>query len=335
MPHGLLPHLFYWEKAPVRVGARFFSELKQSREIDVVLGATDTEILLNDNLRTVQSIRLRSREKSTFTLDAKRFVLATGGLEVPRLLLASNEQITNGIGNARDLVGRFHMDHPKNKDRKLAPRRALSLVLEAVKLHPRPCFGASFSLSYEVQRARGLPNHALYLQPVIGRSGRIAHCIAKIGIEQSPNPDSRVYLAAERDVLGMPRLVVDWRFTPADHTGFEAVQRGLAQAVEAAGLGRLDFGERPLTLDETMDASHHMGTTRMAADPSTGVVDPNCMVFGTENLYIASSAVFPTGHAYSPTFTILALARRLGHHLVEQHLRDLVPAQSGVDTVVA
>ncbi|MEM8612308.1 MAG: GMC family oxidoreductase, partial [Cyanobacteria bacterium P01_H01_bin.105] len=62
---------------------------------------------------------------------------------------------------------------------------------------------------------------------------------------------------------------------------------------------------------------HQMGTTRMAHRPEEGVVDTNCRVFGTDNLYVASSAVFPTGPSYSPTFTILALARRLGQHLLE------------------
>lgn len=55
----------------------------------------------------------------------------------------------------------------------------------------------------------------------------------------------------------------------------------------------------------------------MSNRPEEGVVDPNCRVFGTENLYVASSAVFPTSPSYSPTFTILALARRLGEHLLQ------------------
>ncbi|HSK38127.1 MAG TPA: GMC oxidoreductase [Arenibaculum sp.] len=38
-----------------------------------------------------------------------------------------------------------------------------------------------------------------------------------------------------------------------------------------------------------------MGTTRMADSPARGVVDPDCRVFGTGNLYVASSAVFPAG----------------------------------------
>jgi choline dehydrogenase-like flavoprotein len=58
-----------------------------------------------------------------------------------------------------------------------------------------------------------------------------------------------------------------------------------------------------------------MGTTRMADDPSTGVVDSNCRVFATRNLFIAGSSVFPTGGAANPTLTIVALALRLADHL--------------------
>jgi choline dehydrogenase-like flavoprotein len=58
-----------------------------------------------------------------------------------------------------------------------------------------------------------------------------------------------------------------------------------------------------------------MGTTRMSNDPSQGVVDPNCRVHSSPNLYVAGSAVFPTSGAATPTFTIVALALRLGDHL--------------------
>jgi choline dehydrogenase-like flavoprotein len=66
------------------------------------------------------------------------------------------------------------------------------------------------------------------------------------------------------------------------------------------------------------DAAHQMSTTRMNDSPKRGVTDANCRVHGTDNLYVAGSAVFPTGPSYSPTFTILALSRRLGVHLLAQ-----------------
>jgi len=59
-----------------------------------------------------------------------------------------------------------------------------------------------------------------------------------------------------------------------------------------------------------------MGGTRMSGDPKTGVVDANCRVHESPNLYVASSSVFPTGGWANPTVTIMALAERLGETLV-------------------
>jgi len=61
-----------------------------------------------------------------------------------------------------------------------------------------------------------------------------------------------------------------------------------------------------------------MGTTRMHVDPALGVVDENCRVHGTTNLYVAGSSVFPTGGANNPTLTIVALALRLADHVKKQ-----------------
>ena len=60
---------------------------------------------------------------------------------------------------------------------------------------------------------------------------------------------------------------------------------------------------------------HHIGTTRMATNPRHGVVDANCRVHGTANLYVAGSSVFPTAGNANPTLTIVALAIRLAEHL--------------------
>jgi choline dehydrogenase-like flavoprotein len=86
----------------------------------------------------------------------------------------------------------------------------------------------------------------------------------------------------------------------------------LGSALAWSGLGTLEPGTGE---PQYTDASHHMGTTRMADSPRRGVVDRDCRVHGVRNLYIASSAVFPSaGHA-NPTLTIVALALRLAEHL--------------------
>jgi choline dehydrogenase-like flavoprotein len=316
-PVGLEPHLFYWEKTATRSGTRFFQELKDAVTVDVVLGATATEIVLDDHLQHVRAVVFQSLDGRKCSLEARHFVLAAGGLEVPRLLLASNRQVPAGVGNARDLVGRFYMDHPKDMEGRLRPGHAFKRVVDGVRTRPRPRFGVSFSFTGEVQGARSLLNHALYVRDPVRpfRGGPVSYFPVKLGVEQAPNRNSRVYLGSKRDSLGMPQLIVDWQFTPLDHETLALLVSSLTKAFAEVGLGRLDFGSRALRLDDMMDASHHMGATRMAGDPSTGVVDRNCKVFDVDNLFIASSSVFPTAHAYSPTYTILAMARRLGRHL--------------------
>jgi choline dehydrogenase-like flavoprotein len=363
---GLTLSFHFWQREAIRPATRFRREMEQDVGLHIVLGANATEIVLDDSLRRVQAVVFRSLDQRRFTLTADDFVLATGGLEAPRLLLASNHQIAAGIGNRRGLVGRFYMDHPKHKRGRLRPGTAFKLVRDNTVPRPRPRFMASFSLSDDLQRVRSLPNHAIYFEPVYGydlhypserihaigtawrrsrrgdalrqalvlgaspqalfkiaqrgiyrgRGGPIAYCDVSMYVEQVPNPESRLYLGSTCDALGMPKLVVDWRLTPDEHESFRRLLGELTDACSRAGLGRLDFGG--VTLDDTVDAAHHMGATRMAAGPETGVVDRDCRVFDTDNLFIASSSVFPTGHSAAPSFTILALGRRLGHHLIER-----------------
>lgn len=75
------------------------------------------------------------------------------------------------------------------------------------------------------------------------------------------------------------------------------------------------YSESPTWSYSLRGGYHHMGTTRMSDDPRAGVVDKNCRVHGTENLFIAGSSVFPTGGSANPTLTITQLALRLADHL--------------------
>ena len=136
--------------------------------------------------------------------------------------------------------------------------------------------------------------------------------------EQRPNPDSRITLGPERDPLGMPRIVLDWRLDAADRHSVDATHRLLGAEVGRTGFGRLrydlaeDAGGWP---DDMLGNAHSMGTTRMHRDPRRGVVDENCRVHGLSNLYVAGSSVFPTSGAANPTLTIVALALRLADHV--------------------
>ena len=140
--------------------------------------------------------------------------------------------------------------------------------------------------------------------------------------EQAPNPDSRLTLSGERDALGMPRLKVDWRITDLDIDSLQKSYDLLAAELERTGTGRLDFDREKLgerARRHGIVGGHHIGTTKMSADPKQGVVDADLRVHGVGNLYVASSSVFPTSGQANPTLTILALTLRLARHLRHRH----------------
>jgi len=68
----------------------------------------------------------------------------------------------------------------------------------------------------------------------------------------------------------------------------------------------------------------------MGSNPETSVVDANCKVHHVDNLYIASSAVFPTSGQANPTLTIAALSLRLADHLAQ---KMQAPSQSKHATI--
>ena len=137
--------------------------------------------------------------------------------------------------------------------------------------------------------------------------------------EQAPNPDSRVTLGTRRDRFGQPVARIDWHPASSDRASIRASQETIDEALRTAGVGRVEFmlgDEHPPTLFE--GNFHHLGTTRMHADPAMGVVDADCRVHGVRNLYVAGSSVFPTYGCSNPTLTVVALALRLADHIKKQ-----------------
>jgi choline dehydrogenase-like flavoprotein len=139
--------------------------------------------------------------------------------------------------------------------------------------------------------------------------------------EQVPNPESRVRLSESKDEFGLNRLQVDWRCTAQDIDSVIRSAALIGRELHSRGIARFHFDPEKLgayITRRTGVGSHHIGTTRMSDTPSTGVVDSNCKVHGIDNLFIASSSVFPTSSFANPTLTIVALAIRLAAYL-KQH----------------
>jgi len=144
-------------RGPLRFGREFARAFRDSERITVYLRSTVCELIAHESGAAVSGARVVSREGVGWTLSARVYVLASGGIENPRLLLASNRVHSNGLGNSRDLVGRYFMEHPRITDRVYLPPGARALA----ELPPPAAEGIDFTrlgLTAAAQRQERLLN---------------------------------------------------------------------------------------------------------------------------------------------------------------------------------
>lgn len=230
--------------------------------------------------------------------------------------------------------------------------RRAGLPNALIRLHPLPIASASAGgrSADEILRRlrmRRWPEHLL---------GHLANCVrewrqmasrvrGKLAGERAPDRaavlaieaehgahrDSRVVLARRRDAFGMPVPRLEWRTPRGDLEAIRRTQELVGAHLERRGIGRIGSllgDERPPA--RMGGGGHHMGTTRMHPEAGRGVVDPHGNVFGSENLFVAGSSVFPSAGASNPTLTIVALAIRLADTLARR-LRPGIVLGGGVE----
>ncbi|ABD57184.1 GMC oxidoreductase [Jannaschia sp. CCS1] len=154
---------------------------------------------------------------------------------------------------------------------------------------------------------------------LIGTGELAQRVLLKFETEQSPERNNAVTLTNDRDALGLRRAALNWAPSVRDRDAVLRTTELIGQAVGAAGFGRIeleDHFEEPYW--GTTTSWHQIGTTRMAMNPDDGVVDPDCRLHGSDNLYLAGGSVMPTGGRANPTLTIVALSLRLADHLKQR-----------------
>lgn len=341
-------------------------DLAASHNVDVMLGATLAGIESNAAHNHVTGILVRSTSGAAYRLRARQYIMCTGGIETPRLLLMA------GLANSSGALGRYFQDHIS-----YVAALADPVSRERIRHHfePRYCNAAMYTCKIEptdrMQRRLGLLNCMAHIKfdipdalgllearqvlralqrgqmPIPSLDAlwamtkgsaelarlvfhRLVHArraapsrgavYLLIDIEQAPNPDSRITLTDSCDALGLPRARVDWRLTNLEQHTAQCFRDLLQAQWRAARLGELtlagamDFNAAE-GLSYARDIYHHMGTTRMSLGSGDGVVNTDLRCHDVDNLFVASSAVFPTSGIANPTFTILALTLRLAEHL--------------------
>ena len=357
--------MWHYSRPPTNFGVEHREKLEKAATLQVLLHANLVDIEMDGSGRKVKRYRIRTLEGKSATVQARHFVLALGGLENPRALLNATSVQSQGIGNDRDLVGRFFMEHLNADAGKVASdddgwapsydslfrdgrQYRAFLMASRQMMEERQILGSAIGLGPLFQaRERSVAYDSLHRLKMAWLRGRfpddlgthITNLITDAaGLkealeerfdptvylytegEQAPNPESRVSLGDRKDALGLRRLKLDWRLSEIDKRSIRDLAFLIGREIGRLGKGRVGLprwllDDAPSDDDPILGGYHHMGTTRMADDPAMGVVDGDCRVFSTSNLFIAGSSVFTTGGAANPTLTIVALALRLADHL--------------------
>ncbi|MGG6242246.1 GMC oxidoreductase [Nodosilinea sp. AN01ver1] len=146
----------------------YLAELSSAPNVDVYLYATAVELDIPQENKAVRRVRVSNLTGKSYWIEAKTFVLATGGVENARLMLASNQRQSCGVGNENDLVGRFFMDHPMLDIGQLLPGPkggfAQAAFYDLRRVQGSPVMG-HITLSKEIMAEQALPNNAVVLLP--------------------------------------------------------------------------------------------------------------------------------------------------------------------------
>jgi choline dehydrogenase-like flavoprotein len=113
---------------PTDFAARYGNHLRDARNVRVLLHANVVGLKVDPDGGRVNAAAVRTLRGQGFEVRARQFIVATGGLEVPRLLLASRDIHSAGIGNEHDVVGRFYMCHLAGTMGSLSINRPLGAV---------------------------------------------------------------------------------------------------------------------------------------------------------------------------------------------------------------
>lgn len=142
-------------------------------------------------------------------------------------------------------------------------------------------------------------------------------------IEQESIKSSYLDLSDVLDEMGQRKTIVHWDISKASWNTVVKTTEVIKSELERLNFGKVVVDAK-ITADNPnwkqllSDVNHHMGGCKMSATPAHGIVDENLKVWGLANLFIASTAVFPTGSHSNPTLTLLALCARMVKNFEEK-----------------
>lgn len=320
----------YNRSPPVQFGKKY-KHIFQSSNQDLYLNANLINLKKNGSI--FNSGFFQSFSGNSLKIKSKVFVLATGGIENSRLMLALNQKNAGALFNKDMPIGNYWMEHPHFIiGKSLIPRgwkdRYLSLTgskkRELGILNCRIRFDGNigqFGLNKMIRDiACYAPETGKYMYDLMERQ-LVCGATIHAAWEQAPSKNNKISLSnTDKDIFGIPRPILHYKKSAFDKkTVYESIKQiaSFGNSLSYSKIKLFDFvsslGAYPD--NDELAGYHHLGGTRMSDSNEIGVVNRNLRVHGTDNFYVAGSSVFPSGGHANPTLSIVQLSLRLGQHI--------------------
>jgi choline dehydrogenase-like flavoprotein len=159
----MISRFWRFDTVKERFSAQRCQDLLQDALVTTLLHANVTHLQANPNANGLDHIVVSTLEGRRSQVRARTYVLACGGIENPRLLLAARDVQKNGIGNDNDLVGRFFMEHQHGRAGRVHTEDPFGLwhLFRKRRIARGPPVAPTLLASPDLQRQAGILNTAL------------------------------------------------------------------------------------------------------------------------------------------------------------------------------
>lgn len=306
---------------------------------EVRTGSIAYEIVMEG--RRAVGVRYFDLDRNSHFQPADAVVSAAGSSGTAKLLLMSkSDMFKEGLGNNSDMVGRCANSHhycgafglfDRDVSSEMGPGATVAFS-DFNHLPDRKIFaGVLCSEFYTLPWARSRirpPNsprwgaeHKRYQRENYRRMLQLLGPVQEI-----PMYEARIVLhKTRRDAFGIPMLSSQGGKHPLTAVQAKIMTDAAESVLREAGAKTVwKVGDKPNLSYCNAGGQHQAGSCRMGDNPKYSVVDPNCKIWGTENVFIGDAAVHVNNGGFNPVLTVMALAFRTGEKVARAFGR--VPA---------
>jgi len=276
----------------------------------VVLHANVCEIVADSEAKSIVRLDIRRPGGDRIDAIARDYVLAAGGIENPRLLLASRSVMPSGLGNARDQVGRYFMEHPHARGGRIVGGKAWALFDAFAKRRLGPLTIAPLIAPAAALQAReGLLNTSLTIAPRRPASGKEAWAMRAYlhaKEQRDPNRFGRTMWKMTKQSAGWLQQRVDpfrpWLLHRLGRLDVALVVRGeqapnpdsrvtLAEDRDAFGMPRVRLDWRTSALDVESVAGLVAALGRETARLGLGMLEPEAWLSDRSRRWVTDNLI--------------------------------------------